>query len=142
MIAIAVLVIQFQRTPFGGPLSEYSFNTPEDALRSEKQIVVDGNLRAIAELFALGNNGPMKQRLDSLQIHRVENWEAKRVLYVSYEINGQTKYETPTFVKETESGLWRQIEEPFWFSFDSKKDQWKDPIYDRAAAWRKSGKLE
>ena len=88
-------------------ISNYDFSTPEKSLFSGLEIGANNDFRAQAELMRVGSFGrEMKEKLKTIKVHREAEWHGKKILFISYEKNGITEYETRAFEKDAETGLW------------------------------------
>lgn len=92
--------------PLGKGISKYDFSTPKKSLMSQCEIMAHNDIRAQFEL----PNRPIarlyKEFLKNLKVHREAEWQGKKILFITFEMNGIEDYETEAFEKDAETGFW------------------------------------
>jgi hypothetical protein len=139
LVAIAgVAYLWFIRPdPLGKGIRSYDMTTPAAALKSEWQIELNGDFKAVIELQRKSPDKDMKERLDSLEVKKEAAWGTKTIIFVSFKADGKTRYETMGFEKNAESGFWKRT---YVSPSDVEKDNKK--LADMMRSWSASGSLE
>jgi len=92
----------------GKGISSYDLSSPEKALTSSLRMKVDGNYLAYIE-YELGSpkeKGDAEEVLQNLEVHDTEDYDGKKILFVSYTKDGEKTYDIEGFQKASESGSW------------------------------------
>jgi|GEM_PF-3299500 len=84
----------------------YSFSSPEDALRSVLSMRKNGEFTALRSFDVAFNSSVIDEKLQSLTIHKVREYDGRRILFVSYKERGDEKYATEAYIRDAHSGLW------------------------------------
>jgi hypothetical protein len=92
----------------GKSISAYDFSTPEKALLSQIRIELNNDVRASLELTDILYNDKYEERLKTNKVHSVSEYAGKKILFISYNENGLTKYDTQAFEKDADSGFWNR----------------------------------
>lgn len=97
--------------PLGRGIGAYDFSTPEAAITSQSQIVVNRDLRAWFDIALLRSLDPDARRLateqiKTLKVHKRSTYQGKKILFVSYDKNGIKEYDIQSFEKDADTGKW------------------------------------
>ncbi len=84
----------------------YSFSSPEDALRSVLTMRKKGEFTALRSFDVAFNSSVIEEKLSSLQIHKVREYDGRRILFISYRERGDEKFATEAYIRDAHSGLW------------------------------------
>lgn len=87
-------------------LKSYSFSSPEDAMRSVLQMRKEGQFTALRSFDVAFNSAVIEEKLSSLQIEKVREYDGRRILFVTYRERGDTKHGTEAYIRDAHSGLW------------------------------------
>lgn len=87
-------------------IKSYSFSSPEDALRSVLTMRKKGEFTALRSFDVAFNSAVIDEKLQSLQIHKVREYDGRRILFISYKERGDEKYATEAYIRDANSGLW------------------------------------
>ena len=102
-LSLAALVVSIGHDPLGGGIDEYDLTDPERSLISTLQMEVDGDFRAVLDIQRLLGGKLAKEKLQTLKVHKASDYAGKRVLFVSYEKNGISQYDTAERVNRFET---------------------------------------
>ncbi|HJZ57655.1 MAG TPA: hypothetical protein VKE74_21995, partial [Gemmataceae bacterium] len=92
--------------PLGSGLAAYDFSTPAKALESEAKMEAKLDIRARLELERKLRGNRAQEKLDTLKVHREEDYQGKKILFISYKEKGEMRYRTEAFEKSDDDGLW------------------------------------
>lgn len=84
----------------------YSFSSPEDALRSVLSMRKNGEFTALRSFDVAFNSSVIDEKLQTLTIHKVREYDGRRILFVSYKERGDEKFATEAYIRDAHSGLW------------------------------------
>ena len=84
----------------------YSFGSPEDAMRSVLVMRQKGEFTALRSFDVAFNSSVIEEKLSSLQIHKVREYDGRRILFISYRERGDEKFATEAYIRDAHSGLW------------------------------------
>lgn len=84
----------------------YSFSSPEDALRSVLTMRKNGEFTALRSFDVAFNSSVIEEKLSTMQIHKVREYNGRRILFISYKERGDVKYATEAYLRDAHSGLW------------------------------------
>lgn len=106
-IAILISVVAmgrcWLRSPMGKGLAGYDFSTPKRACFSVEEMYLNHDWLAFSELC----EGPMlKEYLKTLEVKKEVELEGRRILFVSFSLNGIKKFKTEELQKDAQTGLW------------------------------------
>jgi hypothetical protein len=103
------------KVPFSSALSAYDLQTPAGAYKSEMQMEMNGDLRALSEHRQKVDRRGIKEKLDSLKIESEHDFKLKRddeevefkILLVKYDAKKKKdQKEVVTMKKDKDSGIW------------------------------------
>ena len=98
--------------PLGKGISKYDFSTPKKSLISEFEIAAHNDIRAQFELPNRLMARLCKELLKKLKVHREAEWQGKKILFITGEMNGIEVYGTEAFEKDAETGFWMSASAP------------------------------
>jgi len=105
-IAVTALMVTLLRHPLGAGISSYDLSTPKAALRSMWEIQESMDIRAQIELSRLRSGDHGEEKLKTFEVRRMDEFQGKKILFISYEEDGLKKYECVGFEKDAGTGLW------------------------------------
>ena len=147
-IACTAIAIAGSRQRFGKGIEAYDFSSAEAALLSTAQIMGEGQLQAGFEMIEVMEDRG-NPNLSTVQVHKSVDWKGGKLLFVSYEANGGTQYETPLYTKDAETGFWHETQMGIggagFRSIANELNGIKteaDRIHDMADKWCRQGVLE
>jgi len=135
LISIAALVIVIVQNPMGSALSKYDFSTPEKAYRSGLVMERDRDLNARLEYEARIEGKRIREKIDTLKIHDTVDWQDKKLLFVSFEEDGELEHEVRGFEKHEDSGFWK-----YTYVSDYRVEKDDKALAERIRRWKRSGK--
>jgi hypothetical protein len=134
--AVAALVLVFAsvgysvyKNPPWGRLSKYDFSTPEAALKSQMKMDANADILASVEYQSKVRGKAIKEKIDTLEVKRTEDFDGKKVLFVQFK-------ETDRETKKTED---RKVIE--WFEKDDDSGLWKETYVSTSQVREKNEKL-
>ena len=92
--------------PAGKACKRYNFSTPKASLFSLAEMGANNDVLAQRELMNLSDSLEMKERLKTLKVNKEAEWKGKKILFISYDRNGLTRYDTSIFEKDDKTGFW------------------------------------
>ena len=107
------------KVPFSSGLSGYDVETPAGMYKSQIEIEVNRDIRAMLELERRFDRKELKEKLDTLKIDseadfKVDKKDSKdpftgeyKILFVSYKRDSKDQKEVVAMEKHRDSGLWR-----------------------------------
>ena len=134
LLALVALGLHFLADPLGPGLARYDFTTPRAALVSQMQIQLRKDVRAARELQALTEGGKLKEKLDTLEVHKEADWKGTRILFIAYQEDGIKRYGAAGFEKNARTGLWAPAPVPL----ESVREQHAD-LAKQIESWEKEG---
>lgn len=84
----------------------YSFSSPEDAMRSVLTMRKNGEFTALRSFDVAFNSSVIDEKLSSLKVHQIREYDGRRILFLSYKERGDDKYATEAYIRDAESGFW------------------------------------
>ncbi|MDZ4685691.1 MAG: hypothetical protein SH850_11550 [Planctomycetaceae bacterium] len=84
----------------------FNFSSPEDSLRSVLTMRRQGQFTALRSYDVAFNGAVLEEKLKSLKIHKTREHDGRRILFVSYSERGDTKFDTESYIRDADSGLW------------------------------------
>jgi hypothetical protein len=120
----------------GSGINSYSFKTPQDAVFSQLDIEINRDIRALIEMEALISNPKAKEKRTSLKFHQESEYQGKKILFISYKLNGFTKYDTQAVEKDAETGYWLPS---YVSSYDMNDDE---PLKKTIQEWKNKTETE
>jgi hypothetical protein len=125
------------RNPLGHGMSRYKFSTPKEALVSTAEMEMNQDIRALLEYQAVQGKPRIKERLKTLVVSKEADWKDKKVLFILYEEKGEKKYQTVSFEKDTDSGLWYRT---YVSSYEVQKED--KALAEEMRAWEAKGEKD
>lgn len=87
-------------------IKAYSFSSPEDALRSVLTMRKKGEFTALRSFDVAFNSAVIEEKLSTLQVHKIREYDGRRILFVSYKERGDEKFATEAYIRDADSGYW------------------------------------
>ena len=84
----------------------FNFSSPEDSLRSMLTMRRQGQFTALRSYDVAFNGAVLDEKLKTLQIHKTREHDGRRVLFISYNERGDKKYDTESYIRDADAGLW------------------------------------
>jgi hypothetical protein len=109
VLALLALALHFFADPLGPGLARYDLTTPQAAVRSEMQMRLHHDARAVLELQALAEEGRLKEKIDTLEVRKEVDWKDGKVLFITYLENGTRRYSAAGFEKDARTGSWLPV---------------------------------
>lgn len=125
--------------PIGSRLTSYDFSTPEAAMRSEIQAEEDQHFRTMMRMRWQRTRRKRLEKLESLKVHETvpfdraqdaKAWKRDsayhdfnpvvKVLFISYEVNGDTRFDVEYMHKFKETGEWYST---YMSSYEVRRDK-------------------
>ena len=116
----------------GKGISGYDFSTPAKAMDSSLAINLNTDIRAMMEMERVKSGKKLKEKRDTLKVHRDAEYQGKKILFISFNENGIEKHEVEGFEKDAESGMW-------FPAYVSKYSMTDAPLKKSAEDWEKTG---
>ena len=104
--ATALFVSLYMDPLLGKGLSSYDFTSPQKALRSQLEMEINKDLRAMLELGKLRSVKYNREKLETIRVHDEAEYQGKKLLFVSFKKNSILQYDMAAFEKDAECGLW------------------------------------
>jgi predicted Zn finger-like uncharacterized protein len=138
LAATALGITLFRPHPLGAGMSKYDFSTPKAALRSETEVRLKRDLRALLEMGELAEGPKLRERLDTLEVVKEAQWGNKTILFFSYKDDGEKKHHTEAFEKDAKSGVWMSR---FVSQYDAKLQKENPQLAEQIRNWESKGEL-
>lgn len=114
------------KVPFSSGLSGYDTDTAGGMYKSQLEMRVNQDIRALIELDRRRKDKELKERLESLTIDSEADFKTKKddedaeykILFIKYKNKGKERKEVASMRKDKDSGLW---ESGFVSDFDVEK---------------------
>lgn len=112
--ALAVLVggvalsVTLLAKPLGEGVGGYDFSTPEAAAKSYMQIELNADIQAEMDIRRIKNRDGLKGMIDTFEVGSVESFGGKKLVFVSYMLEGEKIKEVLGFEKSIKSGGWME----------------------------------
>jgi len=101
---VALLFTILGSNPLGNGLEQYDFSTPEAAMKSELDMNVSSDVKAIMELSTMRTH--LLEKRSSIEVHKQASYQGKKLLFVTYTESGEQKHEIRAYSKNVDSGFW------------------------------------
>jgi hypothetical protein len=122
--------------PLGKGLKAYNFSTPEAAYRSLLQIERNRDILARWELDDARDGPELREKTDTVQIRKQEEWKGTTLLFIEYKKKGVKQYVIEGFEKDNRSNLWLR---KYVSSYTVRKES--PDLANRMDKWTGSGNL-
>jgi hypothetical protein len=136
VLALLAIGLHFFPDRFGSGLGKYDFTTPRAALVSQLEIQLHRDARAALELQALADGATLKEKRETLEIHKEVDWKGGVILFISYQQDGVKRYGTAGVVKNASTGFWT----PVPVNLGEVREQ-NVELATQIEAWEKDGRL-
>ena len=123
--------------PLGKGLKSYDMTTPASSLKSEWQMEMNGDLKALLEFQRKHPSKELKEKIESFEVKKEATWGEKSILFYSFKQDGKNQYRTQGFEKNAETGFWKPS---YVDATEVEKDNKK--LADMMRSWQSSGSLE
>lgn len=135
-IALLLSLYACFRNPLGSGLDNYDLSTPKAALTSSLAMFQTDDVQARMDFNSLPTQYLEKEKLSTLKIHKLSDYQSDKLLWVSFDKNGIRQFDIEVLRKEPVSGL--------WYVVLGGRYRINDSEFDKAEAeWiSKSGKIE
>jgi hypothetical protein len=134
VIALAAGAYVVYRDPPWGRLSRYDFRTAEKAYLSHLRIEATGDIQAMIELQRKAVRKQMREKLDTVQVQRNEEFRGKRILFIEYQQDGSRRREIAYFEPDADrSNEWKPT-----FISDDEIRSLNPALADKIAQWRQT----
>lgn len=132
-IALAVALL---RDPLGKGLSAYDFTTPVKALRSDDEMKLNTDLRAVMQLQRKIEGKKIREKLDTLEVRRESEFAGKKLLFITFKDGGISRYRVAAYEKDAETGLWMSA-----YVSKYEVEQADKALSDQMTKWERDGSL-
>jgi hypothetical protein len=109
VVSLAALVLTLwllMNDPLGKGLNAYDFSSPKQAMLSQLDIQLNQDFRASIELRTLVQDDELREKRNTLKVHKEAAYQGKKILFISFSENGVPKHDITSFEKDATSGLW------------------------------------
>ena len=109
------------RNPFGDPLSKYDFETASGTVKSEMEIELNRDLRAILEHERRFPRKEARERAETLKVEEEVDYKRDdkkdkkskgsgefKILFVSFKSDGETRKEIYAMQKDSDNNQWKR----------------------------------
>ncbi len=135
-LSLLALAWTLASDPLGKGIEGYDLSSPEGALRSELKMQLNQDIRARIQLDAMKKGKTVREKLETLKVHRTSDYAGKKLLFVSFTDNGISKYDVEAAEKDADTGMWLH-------TFVSIYDIEDSALQEAAERWEdKSGEVE
>jgi hypothetical protein len=87
-------------------IQAFNFSSPEDSLRSMLTMRRQGQFTALRSYDVAFNGAILDEKLKTLQVHATREHDGRRILFISYNERGDKKFDTESYIRDADSGLW------------------------------------
>jgi len=106
LAALLLTLLLLMDNPFGKGLDAYDFTSPKLAMLSEIDMKLNQDIRAAFELQLMRAGDELREKRNTLKVHKEATYQGKKILFISFSKNGVPKHDIASYEKDAASGFW------------------------------------